>query len=100
MRVRVPVDLLQVEERVLGPFDLRQSIALGTAGLLGAGAMLGGLPAPIALPLAAGALAYALLELDGAPLRRRVPWLFRYALRLFLATRRTAGEADPFPRSN
>lgn len=94
MKAQIPVDLLQVEERIIGPFDLRQSIALGTAGGVTALSVLVHFPQLICLPAAAACIAYALAELEGVSLRRRLPTLLRYTGRLL---RPPSSLANPDP---
>lgn len=95
MKAAVPVDLLHVEERILGPFDLRQTAALAGVGILALAALLGRLSHWAAMPGAALLLGYALVDLDGVPLRRQGPTICRCAWRR-LRPLRTDGDPDPF----
>lgn len=95
MKAAVPVDLLQVEERILGPFDLRQTVALAGVGMLALAALLGRLPHWLAVPASALLLGYALLDLDGVPLRRQGAAICRCALRQVMPPR-ASGDLDPF----
>lgn len=95
MKAQIPVDLLQVQERVIGPFDLRQTAALGLAGGTSLISLLGHFPQLICLPAAGACIAYALADLDGVSLRRRLPTLLRYAVRL-LRPPQMPGNLDPY----
>lgn len=95
MKAQIPVDLLQVDERVIGPFDLRQTIALGLAGGVATLSVLVHFPQLICLPAAGSCVAYALAELEGVSLRRRLPTLLRYAARL-LRPPPPPGNPDPY----
>ncbi len=73
MKCHVPVDLLRVEPRIWGDLETSQAICLFGAGVAALAALAGHLPLPEAV-LVAGALSgYALVDLDGQPVRRLAP---------------------------
>lgn len=78
MTCHVPVDLLQVEPRIWGDLETSQALCLFGAGVLSLTAVTGRLPLLVAILLAAPLATYALLEVDGVPVRRLLPRLARH----------------------
>ncbi len=78
MKCHVPVDLLQVQPRIWGDLETGQAVCLFAAGVLALAALAGQLPPAGAVLMAAPFGGYALLEVDGQPLRRIAPRLWRH----------------------
>ncbi len=81
MKCHVPVDLLQVQPRIWGDLETGQAISFFAVGLLALAALAGRLPLAGAVALAGPCAGYALLEIDGQPIRRIAPRLWRHARR-------------------
>lgn len=81
MKCHVPVDLLQVQPRIWGDLETSQAIPLFAVGLLALAALAGRLPLAGAVVLAGPCAGYALLEIDGQPIRRIAPRFWRHARR-------------------
>jgi hypothetical protein len=81
VKCHVPVDLLQVQPRIWGDLETSQAISFFAVGLLALAALAGRLPLLVAVLLAGPCAGYALLEVDGQPIRRLAPRLWRHTLR-------------------
>ncbi len=81
MKCHVPIDLLRVEPRIWGDLETSQAICLFGAGVVALAALAGRLPLAGAVPLAGPLAGYALMELEGQPVRRLVPRILRHGLR-------------------
>ena len=81
MKCPVPVDLLRVEPRIWGDLETSQALCLFGASVAALASLAGHLPLPEAV-LVAGVLAgYALVDLDGQPVRRLAPRILRHGIR-------------------
>lgn len=89
MKCHVAVDLLRVEPHIWGDLETSQAVCLFGAGVVALAALAGQLPLFGAVLLAGPLAGYALLELDGQPLRQLVPRLLRHGIR------RSQHAADP-----
>jgi len=81
VKCHVPVDLLRVEPRIWGDLETSQAISLFGAGVVALAALGGRLPLAGAVLLAGPLAGYALLELEGQPVRRLLPRILRHGLR-------------------